>query len=151
MTKIIPTTRLITELSRMKSACKIARPAESLFTDVLSTVTRRKHITSLNRKTTAIANTDQCLAVYHLNVLKFLDDLECPLLLLPRIKKASGMHAIAFITDIRFTDISSLRLVVKTARSMGPRWRFLIYLMMTWSKWLLIMPTVILIRQLLPN
>ena len=58
------------------------------------------------------------LTVYRQEILKFLDDLQCPLLLLPRLKYTDTIQRIGFFTDLRFTDIPMLAVLAKTAKSL---------------------------------
>jgi hypothetical protein len=55
--------------------------------------------------------------VYNQKILKLLDDLECPVLLLPRINSGNIIKQIGFFTDIRFTGISTIAMIVKIAKS----------------------------------
>jgi hypothetical protein len=55
--------------------------------------------------------------VYNQRILKLLDDLECPLLLLPRIQSGNIIQKIGFFTDIRFTGIATIAMIVKIAKS----------------------------------
>ncbi|SDM64380.1 hypothetical protein SAMN05421813_11825 [Daejeonella rubra] len=55
--------------------------------------------------------------VYNQKILKLLDDLECPVLLLPRLKSGNSIKQIGFFTDIRFTGISTIAMIVKIAKS----------------------------------
>ena len=55
--------------------------------------------------------------VYNQKILKLLDDLECPVLLLPRIKSGNVIKQIGFFTDIRFTGIPTIATIVKIAKS----------------------------------
>jgi hypothetical protein len=55
--------------------------------------------------------------VYNKKILKLLDDLECPVLLLPRIKSGNSIKKIGFFTDIRFTGIPTIATIVKIAKS----------------------------------
>jgi hypothetical protein len=55
--------------------------------------------------------------VYNQKILKLLDDLECPVLLLPRIKSGNIIKQIGFFTDIRFTGIPTIAMIVKIAKS----------------------------------
>lgn len=54
---------------------------------------------------------------YNQKILKLLDDLECPLLLLPRIQSGNIIQKIGFFTDIRFTGIATIAMIVKIAKS----------------------------------
>lgn len=54
---------------------------------------------------------------YNQRILRLLDDLDCPLLLLPRIKSDSIIQKIGFFTDIRFTGIATIAMIVKIAKS----------------------------------
>jgi hypothetical protein len=56
--------------------------------------------------------------VYNSNFLKLLDDLQCPVLLLPRVKKERSIKRIGFFTDILFTGTATLALLMKTAKSL---------------------------------
>jgi len=55
--------------------------------------------------------------VYNQKILKLLDDLECPVLLLPRIKSGNIIQQIGFFSDIRFTGIPTIAMIVKIAKS----------------------------------
>jgi hypothetical protein len=55
--------------------------------------------------------------VYHKNILKLLDDLQCPVVLLPRVTSEHFDQRIGFFTDILFTGRSTIALLVKIARS----------------------------------
>jgi hypothetical protein len=55
--------------------------------------------------------------VYNQKILKLLDDLDCPVLLLPRIKSDHIIQKIGFFADIRFTGITTLAMIVKIAKS----------------------------------
>jgi hypothetical protein len=55
--------------------------------------------------------------VYNQRILKLLDDLECPLLLLPRIQSGNIIQKIGFFTDIRFTGVATIAMIVKIAKS----------------------------------
>lgn len=55
--------------------------------------------------------------VYNQKILRLLDDLDCPLLLLPRIKSGNIIQKIGFFTDIRFTGIATIAMIVKIAKS----------------------------------
>lgn len=55
--------------------------------------------------------------VYNQKILRLLDDLDCPLLLLPRLKSGNIIQKIAFFTDIRFTGIATIAMIVKIAKS----------------------------------
>lgn len=55
--------------------------------------------------------------VYHKNILKLLDDLQCPVLLLPRVTSERFDQRIGFFTDILFTGRSTIALLVKIAKS----------------------------------
>lgn len=57
------------------------------------------------------------ISVYNRHILKLLDDLNCPLLLLPRLKSGNSIHKIAFFSDIRFTGIATMIMIVKIAKS----------------------------------
>lgn len=57
------------------------------------------------------------IPVYNQKILRLLDDLDCPLLLLPRIKSGNIIHKIGFFTDIRFTGIATIAMIVKIAKS----------------------------------
>lgn len=57
------------------------------------------------------------IPVYNQKILRLLDDLDCPLLLLPRIKSGKIIHKIGFFTDIRFTGIATIAMIVKIAKS----------------------------------
>lgn len=57
------------------------------------------------------------MPVYNQRILRLLDDLDCPLLLLPRIKSENIIKKIGFFTDIRFTGIATMALIVKIAKS----------------------------------
>lgn len=61
------------------------------------------------------------MPVYNLKILRLLDDLDCPLLLLPRIKSGNIIKKIGFFTDIRFTGIATIALIVKIAKSFQAR------------------------------
>ena len=57
-------------------------------------------------------------SMYRQDILKFLDDLQCPLLLLPVVKSMDTNQRIGFFTDLRFTDIPMLAVLAKTAKSL---------------------------------
>ncbi|WP_395625746.1 hypothetical protein [Daejeonella sp.] len=57
------------------------------------------------------------IPVYNQKILRLLDDLDCPLLLLPRIKSGNIIQKIGFFTDIRFTGIATIAMIVKIAKS----------------------------------
>jgi hypothetical protein len=57
------------------------------------------------------------IPLYNQRILRLLDDLECPLLLLPRIKSGNVIQKVGFFTDIRFTGIATIALIVKIAKS----------------------------------
>lgn len=56
--------------------------------------------------------------IYNQNILKLLDDLQCPVLLLPRIKNETSFQRIGFLTDILFTGRATVALLVKIAKSL---------------------------------
>ncbi|TZF84930.1 hypothetical protein FW774_08150 [Pedobacter sp. BS3] len=58
-------------------------------------------------------------SVYQQNILKLLDALQCPLLLLPRINHKDAIRHIGFLTDIRFTDMNIITLLGKIAGSLN--------------------------------
>lgn len=55
--------------------------------------------------------------VYNQNILRLLDDLQCPVLLLPRAKNDGTIQRIGFLTDLLFTSRATLALLVKLAKS----------------------------------
>lgn len=55
--------------------------------------------------------------VYHKNILKLLDDLQCPVVLLPLVTNERSDQRIGFLTDILFTGTSTIALLVKIAKS----------------------------------
>ncbi|HEY0669063.1 MAG TPA: hypothetical protein VGD22_12840 [Sphingobacteriaceae bacterium] len=55
--------------------------------------------------------------VYHKNILKLLDDLQCPVVLLPLVTNERSDQRIGFFTDILFTGTSTIALLVKIAKS----------------------------------
>lgn len=57
------------------------------------------------------------ISIYNRRILKLLDDLNCPLLLLPRLKSGNSIHKIAFFADIRFTGLATMSMIVKIAKS----------------------------------
>lgn len=63
-----------------------------------------------------IGTLDQPL--YNENILKLLDDLQCPVLLLPRIKKETSTQRIAFLADVLFTSKATLASLTRIARSL---------------------------------
>ncbi len=81
-------------------------------------------LTSLNRKKRTIsrirANKDLKTAsdhVYQENILRLLDALNSPILMLPRVEQDRVVQSIGFFTDLRFTGHSTLSLVARMARS----------------------------------
>lgn len=55
--------------------------------------------------------------LYNQNILRLLDDLQCPVLLLPRIKNENSIQRIGFLTDLLFTGRATLAILVKIAKS----------------------------------
>ncbi|HEY0895230.1 MAG TPA: hypothetical protein VGE15_01630 [Sphingobacteriaceae bacterium] len=81
-------------------------------------------LTALNRTKRTItrirANKDLKTAsenVYQENILRLLDELNSPILMLPRVEQGRVVHSIGFFTDLRFTGHSTLSMVAKMARS----------------------------------
>lgn len=56
--------------------------------------------------------------IYNQSILKLMDDLQCPVLLLPRIKNETSVQRIGFLTDILFTGQATMMLLVKIAKSL---------------------------------
>ncbi|HEY0899903.1 MAG TPA: hypothetical protein VGD90_11250 [Sphingobacteriaceae bacterium] len=54
---------------------------------------------------------------YQANVLRLLDDLNAPLLMLPRVGQGSDIKQIGFFTDLRFTGSATLAAVAKIAQT----------------------------------
>jgi hypothetical protein len=55
--------------------------------------------------------------IYQEGILRLLDELNSPVLMLPRVERGSTIHRIGFFTDLRFTGNSTLALVAKMAQS----------------------------------
>lgn len=55
--------------------------------------------------------------VYQENILRLLDNLNSPVLLLPRVGEGTFVRQIGFFTDLRFTGNSTLSLIAKIASS----------------------------------
>jgi len=54
---------------------------------------------------------------YQENVLRLLDDLNAPLLMLPRVSQGNEVRQIGFFADVRFTGSATLAAVAKIART----------------------------------
>lgn len=55
--------------------------------------------------------------VYQENILRLLDNLNSPVLLLPRVDAGMSVRQVGFFTDLRFTGNSTLSLIAKIASS----------------------------------
>lgn len=79
-----------------------------------------KPLTTFNKKKrtiTLLRANKNLKATYQENILRLLDELNSPMLMLPRVAGASAVRTIGFFTDLRFTGHATLAQVAKMARS----------------------------------